>query len=73
MPTWYDTLRSLNHDACCSNCRPCAKVEARHGVDPEADLDERDEHGERRDRVPAHGEEEAGERSRDGEGRSGSS
>ena len=20
MPTWYETLRSLNHEACCSNC-----------------------------------------------------
>src|SRR4051795_5374699 len=25
IPTWYDTLRSLNHDACCSNCSPCEK------------------------------------------------
>src|SRR3954452_8283106 len=25
IPTWYDTLRSLNHDACCSNCSPFEK------------------------------------------------
>src|SRR5436190_9405041 len=25
MPTWYETLRSLNHDACCSNCSPFEK------------------------------------------------
>src|SRR4051794_9852871 len=25
IPTWYETLRSLNHDACCSNCSPCEK------------------------------------------------
>src|SRR5881275_771522 len=25
IPTWYETLRSLNHDACCSNCSPFEK------------------------------------------------
>jgi hypothetical protein len=25
MPTWYETCRSLNHDARCSNCSPRVK------------------------------------------------
>ena len=67
MPTWYETLRSLNHDACCSNCRPCEKSKRASASIQKPTSTSATSAPNDGDGAAAEREDEAGEPSRDGQ------